>query len=107
MVLGKSIAKKLDKKVGDFVTLSINQKDVKFKIAAIADYKLFNGGTVCLIKSEKLKNYYGIREAGTITYKTNGNTVALDKKYKKLAKKYGATYQRTMIAIFHAWSMNA
>ena len=91
MVLGKSIAKKLDKKVGDFVTLSINQKDVKFKIAAIADYKLFNGGTVCLIKSEKLKNYYGIREAGTITYKTNGNTVALDKKYKKLAKKYGAT----------------
>ena len=84
-------ADKINKKVGDTVKISINEKTEEFKIAAIADFKLYNSGSMCLIDQSYIKEIFGIREASEITYDTVKANADTYKKYKKLAKNYGAT----------------
>ena len=91
IVISKAFAKKLDKKKGDTVKVTVNEKSFDFKIVAIADFKLYNSGYICLINQDKIKELYSVKEAGAITFEKNGYSSDMDSKFKKLAKKYGAT----------------
>ena len=91
MVISAAFAKTLDKKIGDKVTLTANEKDVDFRVVAIADFNLYNSGMVCLINEDYAKSEFGIREASFITIETKKDGDAVKSKLKKMTKKYGAT----------------
>ncbi|MCR5628687.1 FtsX-like permease family protein [Eubacterium sp.] len=91
IVISTSYAKKLDKKLGDTVKLTVNEKENEFKIVTIADFKLYNSGMICLINQEKMKSLYGLREARGITFEIVKDGASMDKKYQQMTKKYGAT----------------
>lgn len=91
VVISTSFAKKLDKKKGDTVKIKVNEKSYDFKVVAVADFKLFNSGYLCLINQDKIKELYAVKEAGAMTFEKTGYNSNMDGKFKKLAKKYGAT----------------
>ena len=91
VVISTAFANKLNKKKGDTVKITLNEKSFDFKIVAVADFKLYNSGFLCLINQDKIKDLYAVTEAGAITFEKTGYNSNMDGKFKKLAKKYGST----------------
>ena len=69
-------------------------KKEEFRIAAIVDAKLLNGGTIILMKPEDLKEVYNVREANEITFKLEPGADAetVEAQFKKPLANLGATF---------------
>ncbi|MBR1764970.1 MAG: ABC transporter permease [Ruminococcus sp.] len=94
IVLSLALSKKLDLKKGDTAELEVDGKKEEFRIAAIVDAKLLNGGTIILMKPEDLKEVYNVREANEITFKLEPGADAetVEAQFKKPLANLGATF---------------
>ncbi|TYQ16872.1 UNVERIFIED_CONTAM: putative ABC transport system permease protein [Acetivibrio alkalicellulosi] len=60
IALSSSIARKLNKKVGDTLILKLNNREVDYKIIGIYNAKLYNNGDINLISKESIQRDFGI-----------------------------------------------
>lgn len=91
LIITDKLLNKINKKVGDNVSLNIDGAKKNFKIAGSIDGKLYDGGLVVFIKNEYMKSDYNLKEAHEITFKTTKNAAKVKKELLKTIKDFGAS----------------
>ncbi len=92
IVLTTKIADKIDKKIGDTVTLDIKSHEVPFRVIGIYDGKAFNNGLSILVNQDVLKQEFNIREANNIYFSVSGDPVKVENSLKSYLASLGSTY---------------
>lgn len=78
-------------KVGDKITVKINDKSEKFTVAGIINEKSYNNGMIAFIRNSVLKDKYQLKDYDLLYLYTEGNPVDVKKELNSTVKKYGAT----------------
>lgn len=79
------------KKVGDTITLTINDVSHDYKVIGEFDGKLLQGGIMIILSFDELKESYNITEASTISILTSGDDEQIREKVTRTVKAFGAT----------------
>ncbi|MBO4686018.1 MAG: FtsX-like permease family protein [Lachnospiraceae bacterium] len=93
IVMTTALARDWKLSKGDNISVELNGTKHTFRIAAIADGKLYNGGKFILIKWDEMKNIYHSADAGSITFNVKGDPKAAEDSFKTMLAGYGATYE--------------
>lgn len=91
VVLTTKVADKINKKVGDTVTMKVNSIEVPFRVAGIYDGLVYNSGISVLIKGEIMKKEFHAKEASEI-YVRASKPEAAEKAFKSYLASLGSTY---------------
>lgn len=91
IIITEAINKSISKKVGDKVNIKINDTEREFEIAGIIDGKMYFNGIGGLIKFDVLSKEFGIKEAGSISFKTNKEVKDVKEELLPVVKEFGAT----------------
>ena len=92
VVLTTKVADKIDKKVGDTITLDINAHEVPFRVIGIYDGKAYNNGLSILVNQDILKQEFNIKEANNIYFSVSGDPVKVENSLKSYLASLGSTY---------------
>ena len=92
VVLTTKIANKIEKKIGDTVTLDVNSHEVSFRVIGIYDGKAYNNGLSILINQDVMKKEFNIREANNIYFSVSGDPVKVENSIKSYLASLGSTY---------------
>ena len=77
----------------DNITVELNGIKHTFRIAAVADAKLLNGGKFIIVKWDEMKSIFHCADAGSIAFNVIGDAKAAEESFKAMVASYGATYQ--------------
>ena len=91
LVVTEKLLDKLDKKVGDTVTIKINDIENDFKIIGAIDGKMYFSGLFAFIHYDHMKESYGLEETSTITFQVTTEDDKAKIEIDKLIYEYGAT----------------
>ena len=86
------LCKKTGKKAGDTIEIEVNNKKAEFKIVGSIDGKLYNNGSIIIIKPEIVKKEYNIKEADAINFDITGDAKEAEAQFKGFLADLGATY---------------
>ncbi len=92
ILMTSALARDMKMDIGDTLEVELNGTKHTFRIAAIADAKLYNGGKFILIKRSEMKDIYHAVDAESIDFSINGDKKAAEDSFKTMLAGYGATY---------------
>lgn len=90
IIITTVLSKKLDKKIGDSITITCNGLTQTLKVSGVIDGKLFNGGYFSLVNLETLKSMFAITSANTITFHTDKDPDIIMRDLKPILREVGA-----------------
>ena len=91
-VLTTKVADKIDKKVGDTITLDINSHKASFRVIGIYDGKAYNNGLSILVNQDVLMQEFNVKEANNIYFSVSGDPVKVENSLKSYLASLGSTY---------------
>lgn len=86
------ISKVTGKEKGDNIEINVDNKVESFRVVGTFNGKLYNNGSVIIMKQETIKRVYNIKEAGNIIFRINGDADAAEAEFKGFLADLGATY---------------
>lgn len=86
------ILKSTGKKAGDMIELELNSKKASFRIVGGIDGKLYNNGTIIVMKPEIAKKVFNLKEASNINFDIKGDAADAENQFKGFLADLGATY---------------
>ena len=88
-----ALARTLGVKLGDKMSIEYGGIEHTWRVAAIADAKLLNGGQFVLIRRADYRNVYHDYEAEGLSFNVIGDKKTAEESFKAMITSYGATYE--------------